>query len=99
MVKLSLNKLLLILSFTLGLTSVASAGFHDKISAAALLENGKIIHQETVRVRDRRNNKEEIVTEFYVTMDMIAYKCWVNDRLYTVECFEYEDLGVSSELP
>ena len=89
----------LILSFTLGLTSVASAGFHDKISAAALLENGKIIHQETLRVRDRRNNKEQIVRQFYVTMDMIAYKCWVNDLLYTVECFEYEDLGVGSKRP
>ena len=93
-----MKQLILILSLSLGLTTVASAGFHDKKSAAAILQNGKILHHELTRVRDRKN-KEQIVDQFFVTLDMIAYECWVNDRLNTVECFELEDLGVSPKQP
>ena len=91
-----MKKLLLILSFSFGLATTASAGFHDKKLAAAIVQNGNILHKERLEVVDG-NFRTHTVFQVYVTMDMVAYKCWIRDDMNSIECFELKELGVSSK--
>ena len=72
MVKLSLNKLILILSFSLGLsTSVVS-----EPKAGEILQNGKILHMKVID--DGGLFPEEIV--YHVVSDGHYFECYYTDN-------------------